>query len=337
MKAVKHCLSVIVGVLLVSPALAFGPAGHQTVGAIADTLIAGTHAGIEVKKILGAGATLMTAALWADCAKGVKKNAAGVFHFIVNSRFSECTPFQTAAGKRAMVTFVKRNFDACRPAADQEDCHRQYHYADVAIERDQYARTKVGTSDHDIVSAVNAAVTVLQGGTAPVPFSLISKKEALRVLAHYIGDLHQPLHVGAIYLDAAGHEVDPDVSGLDPASKTQGGNKLMDGPRKLHGEWDDIPSTLAVGQFRAAGVAAARLVTASTGPVAGWAEQWATDTVVVSHTAFQGLTFGVENMGSKTWPVVEPVGYATVRAGVQKEQLVKAGARFAQLLEAIFP
>ncbi|WP_409362753.1 S1/P1 nuclease [Bradyrhizobium sp. CIR18] len=31
------------------------------------------------------------------------------------------------------------------------------------------------------------------------------KKEALFVLSHLVGDLHQPLHVGAVYLDSAGH------------------------------------------------------------------------------------------------------------------------------------
>jgi hypothetical protein len=34
---------------------------------------------------------------------------------------------------------------------------------------------------------------------------------------------------------------------------------------------------------------------------------------------------------------VEPAGYAALRAALQKEQLVKAGAHLAQVLEAIFP
>ncbi len=337
MRVIKLSLSILIGMAAMSPASAWNQQGHQTVGAIADALLAGTNAKKEVKKILGPTATLKTATLWADCAKGVKKNSAGAFHFVVSARFPECTPFQTPAGKRAMVAFVKRNWDGCHPAADEEHCHNQYHYADVAIERNGYARTEVGTSDHDIVSAVNAAVAVLQGSAAPAPFDITSKKVALRLLAHYIGDLHQPLHVGAIYLSATGAEVDPDTVGLDPASKNQGGNKLMDGSRRLHGEWDDIPDSLKLPQFKSAGVTAAKLVAPTTGLVSGWAEQWATDTVVASHTAFQGLTFGAEDMGAHTWPVTEPAGYAAVRASVQQEQLVKAGAHFAQLLKAIFP
>jgi hypothetical protein len=336
MRVIKAYWHGLVGALLVSPALAWGPQGHQMVGAITDTLIAGTHAATEVKNILGAE-KLRTASLWADCAKAVTRDAAGAFHYVVNARFPECAPFQTAAGKRSMVDFVKRNWDACHPAADQEDCHRQYHYADVAIERNGYARSEVGTSDHDIVSAVNATITVLQGGTAAAPFDLASKKVALRALAHYIGDLHQPLHVGAIYLDAMGHEVDPDTTGLDPASKTQGGNKLMDGSHKLHGEWDDIPPSLTIANFRAAAVAAAKRVPAPAGAISDWAGQWASDSVVASHTAFQGLTFGAENTGPHTWPVTEPANYGAVRERLQRDQLVNAGAHFAQLLKAIFP
>jgi hypothetical protein len=46
-----------------------------------------------------------------------------------------------------------------------------------------------------------ATTQVLKGGAAPAPFSLKDQREALLLLTHYVGDLHQPLHVGAIYLD----------------------------------------------------------------------------------------------------------------------------------------
>jgi hypothetical protein len=336
----------VVSVLLASmcagpTALAWNAQGHQVVGAIADALLAGTHAGSEVNQILGSGETLQTAALWADCAKGVVKNKkTGLFHFAVSPRFPECIPFQTTAGKKEMVSFVKRNWDACHPAADEEACHKQYHYADVAIERNGYARSEVGTSDHDVVSAINAAVAVLRGGAAPAPFDLADKKEALRVLAHYVGDVHQPLHVGAIYLSSAGQEEDPDTGPFDPATKTQGGNLIKNGSSGLHHEWDTIPVNLEVASFLSNGVAAARLVPISTGAAGTWAAQWASDTVMASHTAFQGLSFGAEvDPGKKQehWPVTEPADYATARAAVQKTQLVKAGARLAQLLKAVWP
>lgn len=341
MKPLIYGVVAIAAVLVNQPTSAWNAQGHQTVGAIADSLLAGTNAGKEVKKILGSGETLQLAALWADCAKGVVKNKkSGLFHFVVSSMFPECVPFQTTAGKKAMVSFVKRNWDACLPAADEEICHKQYHYADVAIERNGYARTEIGTSDHDVVSAINAAVAVLKGGTAPAPFDLASSKEALRVLAHYVGDVHQPLHVGAIYLSLAGQEVDPDSPPFDRKTRTHGGNLIKDGSSGFHHEWDLIPTSQEVPGFLAGGVAAARLVPATTGAVDSWAAQWASDTVMASHAAFQGLSFGAEiDAGKKTahWPVTEPGGYATARAALQEQQLVKGGARLAQLLEAVWP
>jgi S1/P1 Nuclease len=323
-------------------ALAWGPEGHETVGAIADELLVGTNAGKAVQKILGKGAPLEHAAVWADCAKGVKKKpSTGVFYYTVDASYVKCKPFETTAGQKAMVSFVERNWDACHPAAGEEVCHKQYHYADVAVERDSYDRADMGTSDHDVVSAIKAAVAVLQGATSPAPINIASKKEALRLLAHYVGDIHQPLHVGAIYLSASGTEVDPDHTSFDPASKTEGGNQLFIAPKhQLHHEWDTIANAVQMPQYKSEGVAAAKAIALTGGTVDTWAVQWATESVLASRTAFAGLTFGAEaNAGKSTqsWPTTEPANYAASREALQKEQLNKAGARLAQLLQAIFP
>lgn len=308
--------------------------GHETVGSIADSLLVGTNAAKAVKSILGKE-KLKTASLWADCAKGVSEKPP--LKYVVNSKYIECKPFETATGKARMVDFVTRNLSACMPAPGDESCHRQYHYADVAIERNAYARSEIGTSDHDIVSATSAAIAVLQGGASPSPISFTSKREALRVLAHYVGDIHQPLHVGAIYLDASGHQVDPDAGTYDPATKTRGGNKILDQGKDFHtAEWDAIPASLTTAEHKAS-VAQAKLVPITPGPVNQWAAAWAGDTVLASHTAFSGLIFGAEEISNGTWPVTEPAGYSAAKASLQKTQLVKAGARLAQLLQAIFP
>ena len=59
-----------VALLACANASSWGPDGHHTVGAIADRLIAGSHAAEQVKSLLG-GLSLEQAAVWADCAKGV--------------------------------------------------------------------------------------------------------------------------------------------------------------------------------------------------------------------------------------------------------------------------
>ena len=317
----------------------WGHEGHQTVGAIADALLVGTPAEKEIQKILGSE-KLETAALWADCAKGVSSSAP--YQFTLSTRYPECDPFQKSqAGRHEMEDFVQRNASACHQRAGEEMCHKQYHYADVAIEHNTYDRSDVGTSDHDVVSAINAAVAKLKGHSVPAPFSLNTRKEALRLLAHMVGDVHQPLHVGAIYLDAAGHEVDPDAGTFDPATKTRGGNLLIHGPgRNLHSEWDSIPTRLMSSQFLNEGLAQARSVPVTPGPVSDWAATWAGETVRASQTAFDGLSFGDEkNDGTPRarWPIEEPTDYAASRAALQEPQLVKAGARLAHLLQAVWP
>jgi hypothetical protein len=329
----------VLGLAAGTPAGAWGPEGHETVGAIADTLLVGTDAEREVRKLLGTE-KLATAALWADCVKGVSDGAPYTYH--LNSRYPECDPFQnSSAGREQMEDYVRRNATGCQAGSSHEACHKSYHYTDVAIEHDSYDRADVGTSDQDVVSAITAAIAKLRGQTVPAPFNYATRKEALRVLAHLVGDVHQPLHVGAVYLDAAGLEVNPDAGRFDPDSKTRGGNLLIHGrSRKLHAEWDSIPRSLNASRFLSEGVAQAQLVPATTGSTADWARAWASETVGVARTAFASLSFGAEvNAGTRgaKWPVVEPAGYAAQRATLQKEQLVRAGARLAQLLEAVFP
>jgi len=76
---------------------------------------------------------------------------------------------------------------------------------------------------------------VLSGKPAPAPFSLLNEKEALLLLAHFVGDLHQPLHVGAIYLDAEAKPVDP-ARWTDPLMDTVGGNAIKHENISLHRE-----------------------------------------------------------------------------------------------------
>lgn len=312
----------------------WGAAGHETVGAIADRLLAGTPAAARVNALLGM--SLRTASVWADCVKGVSVDA-GQFHYTVRARYRECRPFEDAGGQSRMVDYAARNWDGCHPAAGEEPCHKQFHYTDVAIERSRYGRRDAGTSDHDIVAAIGAAIRVLQGRPAPVPFRIADQREALLLLAHFIGDVHQPLHVGAIYLDLAGHRVDPDRGTFDADTRTRGANQLRDGGRPLHTEWDDIPCDWDATHLGISGAREARRVPVTAGPVSGWPTQWAGETLRASRSAFRGVAFGEENVARHTWPAILPTGYAERREMLQRRQLVVAGARLAQVLQRVFP
>jgi hypothetical protein len=122
-----------------------------------------------------------------------------------------------------MEDYAARNWNACVYEDGRRGCQDTYHFADVAVQHDRYDRAFAGTSEHDIVSAINAAIQVLKDQPARAPISVRDKKEALFLLAHFLGDLHQPLHVGAVYLDASGKLVNPDQSGsVDQTTETAG-------------------------------------------------------------------------------------------------------------------
>ena len=320
------------------PARAWSPQGHQTIGAIADTLLAGTHAARELRGILG-DESLGTAALWADCVKGVSERLPQ--RYIANPRYAECQPFHGEEGEREMEDYVRRNLVACRPQAGQESCHKQYHYTDVAVQRTGYARGRVGTSDHDIVAALQACVRVLRGEPAPAPFDLRSRKEALRLLAHLVGDIHQPLHVGVVYLDAAGGLVDPDASGYRPETDTHGGNAMHDaGGQNWHSEWDAVPGRLQADRFAGNGAGLAKQVTRSRGPVTDWPQAWAGETLILSGQVHARLSYGPRRVDDKSrgnWQILGKTAQGPADAALKESQLVKAGARLAQLLEAIWP
>jgi hypothetical protein len=235
-----------------------------------------------------------------------------------------------------MESFVKRNVENCVSLHNTDVCHKQYHYTDVAIQRAVYVKGQVGTADQDIVSAISAAVAVLQGNDSPPPFKFASKKEALRVLTHYVGDIHQPLHVAAVYLDPAGNVVDPDMGVFNPQTETRGGNDLLIGNDKLHGDWDFISGSFTSEPPTMEVLMKARAVPLTDGPMSGWSTAWATESLIVGKSAFMGIMYSIED-AQHHYRISLPAGYAAMRIQTQQEQIVKAGSRLAQILRAIWP
>jgi hypothetical protein len=319
---------------------AFGPRGHQVVGALADQMLS-AHAAAQVKTNLGM--TLRNAATWADCVKDVKPVAGVGLRYQADPKFhAACSAFETPVGIARMESYAQRNWKTCSTDPRVSACHKKYHFADVAVQRGRYDRAFAGTSDHDIVSAIGAAVAVLQGQPAPAPISIRDKKEALLLLAHLLGDLHQPLHVGSVYLDAQNKPMDPGNAGtpIDKATDTVGGNDIEDGGSNLHAEWDDVSTSMNPLALPGPLLAAARAVKATDGDLKDWPAAWATETVAAAHGAFDGLAFshsGAQKAGDWVVKIPDRPAYAAQRRNVQEKQVAHAGARLAQLLNAIWP
>ena len=335
----RHALVALIATLFTTAASPWGADGHRTVGAIADRLIAGTHAQARVRALLG-DLSLEQAALWADCAKGV--DPAKDFAYTAAGKYPECAIFETPAGEAGMIDYVRRNDTNCARAADAPSCHAQYHFTDEAIQRARYRPGDIGTRRTDVVAAITATIHVLEGEPAPAPFDIKDKREALLLLAHFTGDIAQPLHVGVAYLDPRGRVVDPLMGRFDPALDTQGGNRIVTirvatnhRSETLHATWDDVPESLHARYVDGAWLALARHEPPTPGPIDGWSTQWADGTLVQARLAWQGLDFGPEQSGQWTVPLTGR--YDDSMAPVKKRQLTLAGARLARTLMAIWP
>ena len=157
------------------------------------------------------------------------------------------------------------------------------------------------------------------------------------MLAHFLGDLHQPLHVGAVYLDEHGRLVDPDAAHqIDPATETQGGNLIHDQHSVFHAEWDAIPADLGEAATPEL-LSAAKSLAPSQGNGEDWPAAWASDTVMVAHDAFAGTKF--RQTSSEHWSVTfdDRSAYLSSQDKIKRHQLAKAGARLAELLTSIWP
>jgi hypothetical protein len=302
-------LSAVCATAFTTTSFGYGPKGHQTVGAVADLLIAGTNAETRVREILGSE-KLEKASLWADEVKG-----------------SHLPP--------EMQAFVDRN-----------PSHKQYHYTDIPIQEAAYRGSSKGARPDDVVRMIRRCIAVLEGhGANPTN---LTKKEALRLLVHYVGDIHQPLHVGAGYFDAQDHLANPNqVTGTN---ETRGGGwiKYRGG---LHGYWDGDTVELAMA---AAGVATprafARRLTQSPpagwetpGFFSGWSTRWATEVLPDARKAHSLLTFGRRyTTGSPPhleWPAraASDSAYDSWAKGVVKRNLTLGGYRLAAVLKRIWP
>jgi hypothetical protein len=66
-----------------------------------------------------------------------------------------------------------------------------------------------------------------------------------------------------------------------------------------------------------------------------WPQTWASETLKDAQKAFVGVKFAPKS--GKTWNTTLPSGYTTRMTAIKTERIEKAGARLAQVLQAIWP
>ena len=371
MKSGLRCtvLTIFLTVRFGIAAHAYGPLGHEIVGAIADERLAKTPTAAKIRALLD-GLTLEKAAVMADDIKGWDKKGPDdprSFHYAAYRNID-----------RQLRDFWRANppTPSITPGAPS---HHWFHYTDVPVVPEQrYRDGSAGRSKWDIVHMIPFCIQVLQGRVPEQNERKITRPVALILLAHYVADIHQPLHVGAEYFDQQGRVVDPDKD--KSALGDEGGNtftlELSDEPRrrrgihkkKFHGFWDNDavnslflqgPGTLLKSEMQTLIEPHKRELVhemaadepnnwrmATDVPVDGYAEMWVDEILPIAREAHARLQFKDVHLqlagdgivaagGAVEKPTANQMKYGAWATSVVRQELHKAGWRLADLLEKI--
>lgn len=340
----KTSLVALVSVsLIASSAYAYGPRGHHLVGAIADQRLTENEAVADRVNELLDGLTLEAAATLPDEIKG----------FDACGKRPSTRPLRASKRINAELReFRKANLCSSSPS------HHEFHFTDVPVfGNEQYTDGEIGRSEFDVVHIIPFCIRVLKGEEPESNERGITKSVAVILLAHYLGDIHQPLHVGAEYFDADGEPFEPTASNQGFAD--QGGNKLtlftlMKGKQvkagKLHGYWDGQTVENAFGNVSTR-TTARKLAKNEpenwelTGDVETWAEQLADEILPLAREAHERLVFKDVRTTDSDKDITSGRAeerrqhggtfYALWAAATVKEEIHKAGWRLAALLEEV--
>jgi hypothetical protein len=362
MKTTLLSLCTTLCMLLAGKAFAYSHDGHYLVGGIADHLLTSTPNQAKVQALI-ADVPLAVAANFADDIKNWDPK--GSKHNL---------PFR-ATSNDALNTALEQFLHANQtvPDCSGELLHHEYHYTDVQVAdaSGAYGQGQVGVNDHDIVQMIGFCIDVLTGKKGADNPQKITPPVALVLLAHYVGDLHQPLHVGAEYFNKRGKVVNPNST--SKFSGDIGGNVLTlalpnrsdthpTNPSNLHHYWDFNAVATATNRWAnqntptgssrlldqmAAALAGQLPVGWSAEPVidpATFASQCANEILPIAREAHQRLTFsGVKVNGSGpcssvvkgTATALPQSNYEEYPGGVALDEIQKAGHRLADLLAAV--
>ena len=310
-------------------AFGWGDKGHKTVGQVAQLRLAGTHALTKINEILLPGETLASIATWADKVKNEKS----------------FKPTATSPDPDTQDFFSKM--------ANQHN--RKWHFVDLPLHCTGYndIACKSFTSSSDIVHMINLSITKLRGGNVPQ----LTRRNALRLLVHLVGDLHQPLHVGVGFINVDDEnnkiliEREATLILQNDFPSDIGANKLLitgADSDNLHSFWDtDLVETASNNQsILQFATTLNNEIPAGTawdaqGNLTTWAAQWAGDTLRASNVHAYDSSVEIKKVviidDEPKYQTKLGNNYKSQNTPVVKEQLEKGGYRLAKLLQAIFP
>jgi len=340
----KKLVAVLIIGLCACNGYAFGPRGQHLVGAIADRRLAQSTNVAARKKLeqLLEGLSLEAVVTLPDSIKAwsrIPTSESDSFHVTGHPRI-----------EAELRAFVKANQVGGRAS------HYDFHFADVPVlGNEKYSSSTVGRSEFDVVHMFEFCVQVLKRDVPEKNERAITKTIAVILLAHFLSDLHQPLHVGEQYFDINGNAIEPtpQVRGFSDQSGNRlnlflRGKELSVG--RLHGYWDTATVATAFENTPDEQTAAALAREEPKhwkldSPVEGWGEALANEVLPIASEAYARLE--VRNV--KVTPSIpyvisgdaiekttaNGVPYAKWSAVIARQQIHKAGWRLAALFETL--
>lgn len=246
----------------------------------------------------------------------------------------------------------------------------QWHFVDLPLDADGYSREDLPslTSDEDIVQIIREAVLVLRGQS-----ERFSPVNALRLVVHLVGDVHQPVHVGCGFIDHSGHTAkivrDPQTVINKGLHSDRGGNLLIlpigtSGSVNLHSYWDsrlggshpDLNDPQAEGEGDAVvtpelkkrfsgklrrmieqePAAAAGGGEADTSAPEDWAADWAGDSLAAAREAYESIKITGANGSNFDVDWEGKDAYDSRCKPIALERMRSAARNLASLLDAIY-
>jgi hypothetical protein len=317
-------IALVIGICIFSNdrASAWGPEGHAAIALIAEGLLSSnTEATAHNLLAQGGDKDLVSIASWADLVLSAAHREGPL------RENHEAAEFNRTFPKSAM-----------------------WHYVNIPLGAVSYEDARNFVDGENVIHAIEGCIRTLES-SAPAPNDL-TKVQALRLLVHFVGDIHQPLHCGTGFYSFTDGEAARLVTVPAEAigkPSDRGGNLLFYDSSpidQLHALWDrvlvenidhDIDYRVLADYLRRNYLPKVTQITP--GDYHLWARVWAIDSVKVANLAYSGIKFGVAEFDANGRPtsiaVTLPANYIEVNRARAAQQLVKAGVHLAQLLNAI--
>ena len=313
----KHLLFIVLFVVaLTSRAFGFGFLGHQAIAETArNNLTPASRA--QIIRSLGTD-DLASVATWLDEVRAAGRNRGAM------------------KGDVEAKDFVARFPDAAK-----------WHYVNFPVGSTGYDPASPFATKDDVIHGIDLAIRTLEGSSTGM-----SPGEALRVLVHLVGDLHQPLHTVSGYYDLS-NERAPRLLRLGEASPRSptdaGGNALFfTKSQNLHEFFDSIAlRKVSGGDYKNVAAVTERRQWSTHQKTAGdyhsWPKVWAGESMKAGSEALTALRLvSAETSQNKNGTLrlhrinVEfPQNFEAQTAITLSRQIGEGGLRLAELLNSL--